>query len=157
MKFCPSQKPSPAPIKTSRVGCCSTLPTSIMPTINVETTKVSDVRNEVVVDAREFHTRSFKNIIVDQLPSLPALVDGGAEVCCIREYLVKSLEAVPPRQINVVGLTETPKRVGYVNLLVRPESSNIDAVNIAPKRRCGLQWYLKCTSRLLLPLQWWNF
>ena len=135
MKFCPSQKPSPAPIKTSRVGCCSTLPTSIMPTINVETTKVSDVCNEVVIDAREFHTRSFKNIIVDQLPSLPALVDGGAEVCCIREDLVKSLEVIPPRQINVVGLTETLKRVGYVNLLVRPESSNIDAVNIAPKAR----------------------
>ena len=135
MKFCPSQKPSPAPIKTSRVGCCSTLPTSIMSTINVETTKVSDVGNEVVIDAREFHTRSFKNIIVDQLPSLPALVDGGAEVCCIREDLVKSLEVIPPRQINVVGLTETHKRVGYVNLLVRPESSNVDAVNIAPKAR----------------------
>ena len=72
---------------------------------------------------------------MDQLPSLPALVDGGAEVCCIREDLVKSLEVIPPRQINVVGLTETHKRVGYVNLLVRPESSNIDIVNIAPKAR----------------------
>ena len=106
-----------------------------MPTINVETTKVSDVCKEVVIDAREFHTTSFKNIIVDQLPSLPALVDGGAEVSCIREDLVKSLEVIPPRQINVVGLTETPKRVGYVNLLVRPESSNINVVNIAPKAR----------------------
>ena len=135
MKFCPSQKPSPPPVKTSRVGCCSTLPSNTMPAINVETTKVPEVGNEVVIDAREFHTRSFKNIIVDQLPPLPALVDSGAEVCCIREDLVKSLEVIPPRQINVVGLTETHKRVGYVNLLVRPESSNIDAVNIAPKAR----------------------
>ena len=135
MKFCPLQKPSPAPVKTSRVGCCSTLPSNTMPAINVETTKVSDVGNEVVIDAREFHTRSFKNIIVDQLASLPALVDSGAEVCCIREDLVKSLEVIPPRQIDVFGLSETPKRVGYVNLLVRPESSNVDAVNIAPKVR----------------------
>ena len=63
------------------------------------------------------------------------MVDSGAEVCCIREDLVKSLEVIPSRQIDVFDLTETPKRVGYVNLLVRPESSNIDAVNIASKVR----------------------
>ena len=133
IKFCPLQKPTPAPVK--KVGCCSILPTNTMPTINAITTEVSDLRNEIVIDAREFHTRSFENIIVDQLPSIPALVDSGAEVCCIREDLVKSLEVIPHRQIDVLGITETPKRVGYVNLLVRPESNNINALNIAPKVR----------------------
>ena len=60
IKFCQLQKPSPAPVKPSRVGCCSTLPTNTMPANKVVTTKVSDVRNEVVIDAKEFHTRSFK-------------------------------------------------------------------------------------------------
>ena len=133
IKFCPLKKPSPVPIKT--IGCCSILPTNTMPTTNAVTTKVSDLRNEIVINAREFHPRSFRNIIVDQLPSIPALVDSGAEVCCIREDLVKSLEVIPHRQIDVLGITETPKRVGYVNLLVRPESNNIDALNIIPKVR----------------------
>ena len=133
IKFCPLQKPTPAPVK--KVGCCSILPTNTMPAINAITTEVSDLCNEVVINAREFHPRSFRNIIVDQLPSIPALVDSGAEVCCIREDLVKSLEVIPHRQIDVLGITETPKRVGYVNLLVRPESNNIDALNIAPKVR----------------------
>ena len=133
IKFCPLQKPSPVPIK--KIGCCSIFQTNTMPAINAVTTKVSDLRNELVINAREIYTRSFRNIIVDQLPSIPALVDSGAEVCCIREDLVKSLEVIPHRQIDVLGITETPKRVGYVNLLVRPESNNIDALNIAPKVR----------------------
>ena len=35
----------------------------------------------------------------------------------------------------ISGLNEKPKRLGYVNLLVRPESDNADSVNIAPKVR----------------------
>ena len=68
------QKHSPTPVKTSREGCCNTLPINSIPMNKGMTTKVSDICTEVVIDAKEFHTRSFKNIIVNQLPSVIPMV-----------------------------------------------------------------------------------
>ena len=75
------QRPSLSPVKTSRVGCRTILFNNKIPTNNsIGITKVSDLNSNAVIDVKEFHTRSYKNIIVDRR-LLSALVGSGAKVC----------------------------------------------------------------------------
>ena len=88
-----------------------------------------------IIDVDDYHIRSYENVFIDQLPSIPALIDGGAEVCCIREDLIKSLHRVPHKFIKLSGLKGQPEIVGCVRLVVRPDLVGDDIVNLAPKVR----------------------
>ena len=93
----------------------------------------SDV--EPVIDADEYHTRSYEHVLIDQLPSIPALIDSGAEVCCIREELLRPLHVLPHKFIKLSGLRGEPEMVGCVRLAIRPSIVEEDIINLAPKVR----------------------
>ena len=46
------------------------------------------------------------------MPSIPALIDNGAEVCCISEELIKSLLMAPSKMIKLSDVRGGPETVG---------------------------------------------
>ena len=58
----------------------------------------------LVIDTDEFYPRTYVQINIEGLGPHRALVDSGAEVCCLRGALAQNLQLPTHRQIRVVGM-----------------------------------------------------
>src|SRR6218665_1378817 len=89
--------------------------------------------DEMIIDADEFHIRSYVDVNIAQIGEQRCLVDGGAEVCCIRESLVQQPQLPIHRRIRLAGLDGKAEDVGVVRLHLRPRLEGATGlVNIAP-------------------------
>ena len=149
---CPLYKSYASSFPNNKVNCCKSVVRDIFHSDRTmlnsnnggkERLSYSDVQS--VVDADEYHTRSYEHVLIDQLPSIPALIDSGAEVCCIREELLRPLHVLPHKFIKLSGLRGEPEMVGCVRLAIRPSIVEEDIINLAPKVRA---WFavVRCSS-----------
>src|SRR6218665_1563600 len=58
----------------------------------------------LVIDTDEFYPRTYVQINIENLGPHRALVDSGAEVCCLRGALAQNLQLPIHRQIRVAGM-----------------------------------------------------
>jgi hypothetical protein len=89
-----------------------------------------------IIDADEFHVRSYVDVKIDGLPEQKALIDGGSEICCIKADLVNDLNLPVCKQVGLSGLDGKSNIVNVVRLHVKPAcNTNESIVNIAPSIR----------------------
>ena len=88
------------------------------------------------IDTDEFHELAHVNVNIDNLPVQSALVDGGSNICCIREELIKGLNAPVVHRVYMAGARGGSQLVDVVRLNVRPSTDDDpQIVNIAPPVR----------------------
>jgi transposase InsO family protein len=83
------------------------------------------------IEAKVFHDRTYVDVDIENVAARKALLDGGAEVCCIDANLVKHLNLPVVKQIRLTGLSGAGDRADVIRLHVRPAQDCIN-VNIAP-------------------------
>lgn len=86
-----------------------------------------------VIDTAEFHPRSYMQIHIEGLGSYRALIDSGAQVCCVKQALVEHLQLPVHRQIRVSGMNGCAEVTNVVQVHVRPVVDETTGLkNIAP-------------------------
>src|SRR5688572_12903220 len=92
--------------------------------------------NGSFIDADEFHVRSYVEVKIDGLADQRALIDGGAEICCINNSLVQHLDLPVSRRIRLSGIQGRTDLVDVVRLHMKPGFNDHEGiVNIAPAVR----------------------
>jgi len=152
-KACTKKKAVGLDKKPARVNACAADPImqaprqydlvldNIIPAACEMNERVSTVEDKVdqgtpYIDADEFHIRSYVDVDIEGLPKQKALIDGGAEICCINDILISHQELPVYKQVSLSGLQGKSENVNVVRLNVKPVSSvQRGIVNIAPTVR----------------------
>ena len=94
---------------------------------------------DLVIDTAEFHPRSYVRIHIEGLGSYLALIDSGAQVCCVKQALVQHLQLPVHRQIRVIGMNGCAEIANVVQVHARPVVDETTGLkNIAPAVRIWL-------------------
>ena len=111
IKDCSLNKSNPSSVKSNTINCCKSVSLDKFSedslVQNKEEVLSSCIDTDVVIDADKFHVRSYEDVLIDQLPSIPALIDSGAKICCIREKLIQSLHMAPSKLIKLSSLRDS--------------------------------------------------
>src|SRR6218665_1822855 len=87
----------------------------------------------LVIDTDEFYPRTYVQINIEGLGPHRALVDSGAEVCCLRGALAQDLQLPIHRQIRVVGMNGHAEVANVVRVHARPMVAETRGLtNVAP-------------------------
>jgi len=90
----------------------------------------------LVIDTDEFYPRTYVQINIEGLGPHRALVDSGAEVCCLRGALAQDLQLPIHRQIRVVGMNGHAEVANVVRVHARPMVAETRGLtNVAPAVR----------------------
>jgi hypothetical protein len=122
----------------SSTTALSVLGTAAVDTMNEpsESVDLLDKPVNLFIEADEFHVRSYVDVNIEHLPKQKALINGGSEICCINSELIRDLNVLVCKQVNVSGLRGKSNAVHVVRLNVKPASNECcSMVNIGLSTR----------------------
>ena len=77
-----------------------------------------------VIEADKFYQRKYIEVQINNQMEEKALIDSGAEVCCVAGEVVRNLKVPVSGKLWVTGLDQNAKEVDVVCLQLKPILSN---------------------------------
>ena len=102
----------------------------------IEINKHERLNSEKIIDIHQedLYQRKYVDIDIEAVESQKALVDGGAEICCIHPNLVDRSRVKVQGKISILGLQGRANTVDVVKLEVQPVTVKLGReTNIAPR------------------------
>src|SRR6218665_179527 len=102
------------------------------------TTEENTPSRDFGIDTDEFHARTYVDINIEGLGLQRALLDSGAQICCVKRSLVEQLQFPIHRRIRVTGVNGQAETAHVVCMHARPVLEGTPGLEtLCPMFACG--------------------
>ncbi|MDW0176774.1 MAG: DDE-type integrase/transposase/recombinase, partial [Nitrososphaeraceae archaeon] len=115
--------------------------------------ELEDTVETVRIEMEGLDSRPHLDVQIEDLSPKSALVDSGAEHCCIRKELVEHLHLPVKKHLNIMGLYGNGRRSEVVCLRVKLANKEQGTINIAPPLEFYFALLPKANEEVILTLQ----